>query len=77
MSARIFLCCTRVLGNLSVRAYALNNEREYFAELTEAFFGRNDYYPFVATDLAEYDPQGYAVLRQVWGFYPATPCSGM
>lgn len=56
------------------RAYALNNEREYFAELTEAFFGRNDYYPFHAAELAEYDPKGYAVIKEVWGFDPAEAC---
>src|SRR6185437_16062338 len=28
------------------RAYALANPREYFAETAEAFFSRNDFYPF-------------------------------
>jgi hypothetical protein len=48
------------------RAYALENEREYFAELTEAYFGRNDFYPFTRPELQAYDPQGYALMRQVW-----------
>lgn len=29
-----------------VKAYAANNQMEYFAEATEAYFYRNDFYPF-------------------------------
>jgi hypothetical protein len=47
-------------------AYALKNELEYFAELTEAYFGRNDYYPFTRAELQEYDPSGFAMMQQVW-----------
>jgi hypothetical protein len=47
-------------------AYALNNEFEFFAEATEAYFGLNDYYPFDREDLMEYDPTTFAVLEQVW-----------
>ena len=36
-------------GN-TVRAYALNNPQEYFAELSEAWFGANDFYPFVRAE---------------------------
>src|SRR6185295_11791647 len=28
------------------RAYAMTDPQEYFAETTEAFFGRNDFFPF-------------------------------
>lgn len=49
------------------RHYALNNPMEYFAEATEAYFGTNDFYPFVRPELREYDPEGYAVVRRVWG----------
>jgi hypothetical protein len=51
----------------TVRAYALTNEREYFAELTEAYFGTNDFYPFVRAEVKEYDPKMYECLTQVWG----------
>ena len=47
--------------------YALNNDQEYFAEATEAFFGTNDFYPFVRAELQEFDPEMYKLLRQVWG----------
>jgi hypothetical protein len=47
--------------------YALTNPQEYFAEATEAYFGTNDYYPFVRPELKEHDPEGYRVVRRVWG----------
>jgi hypothetical protein len=49
------------------RHYAMNNEKEYFAEATEAFFGTNDFYPFVRAELKEYDPEAHALLCDVWG----------
>jgi len=49
------------------RHYALNNEKEYFAEATEAFFGTNDFYPFTRAELKEHDPEMFKVLRGVWG----------
>jgi hypothetical protein len=50
-----------------VRACALNNDQEYFAELTEAFFGTNDFYPFVRAEILEHDPHMYKVLGKQWG----------
>lgn len=50
-----------------VEAYAATNEKEYFAEATEAYFYRNDFYPFVAGELKDYDPQGYALMVAIWG----------
>ncbi len=49
------------------RAYALNNDQEYFAELTEAFFGQNDFYPFVRAEVMRYDLQMYETLKKLWG----------
>lgn len=49
------------------RAYAMKDEREYFAEATEAFFGTNDFYPFVRAELREHDPSIHALLEEVWG----------
>jgi hypothetical protein len=49
------------------RHYALNNEKEYFAEATEAFFGTNDFYPFTRVELKEHDPEMFKVLCEVWG----------
>lgn len=49
------------------RAYALNNADEYFAELTEAYFGENDYFPFNKSQLKKFDPIGYALMQKTWG----------
>lgn len=48
------------------RAYALNNDREYFAETSEAYFGRNDFYPFTRAELEKYDPNMALLLRKLW-----------
>jgi hypothetical protein len=49
------------------RHYALENHKEYFAESSEAFFGTNDFYPFVRAELREADPRMYELLKQLWG----------
>lgn len=48
------------------RAYALNNTQEYFAEASEAFFGTNDFYPFVKSELKQHDPELYTLLQKLW-----------
>jgi VHL beta domain len=52
------------------RAYALTDEREYFAETTEAYLAINDFYPFVREDLELADPIGVALMMQIWGAQP-------
>lgn len=47
-------------------AYALKNGFEYFAELTETYFGKNDYYPYTRSELQRYDPMGYKMIEAVW-----------
>ena len=50
-----------------VKHYALNNQQEYFAESTEAYFGTNDFYPFVRAELREHDPVIYELMGTLWG----------
>jgi dipeptidyl-peptidase-4 len=50
-----------------VRHYAMTDHKEYFAEGTEAYFYRNDFYPFVAAELKEHDPTLYDLLADIWG----------
>jgi dipeptidyl-peptidase-4 len=50
-----------------VRHYGLSNHKEYFAEATEAYFGVNDFYPFVRAELKEHDPDMFALLEGIWG----------
>lgn len=54
------------------RHYAMTNPKEYFAEATEAFFGVNDFYPFVRAELKEHDAEMFDVLREVWGVTAST-----
>jgi hypothetical protein len=51
----------------NVKHYAMTNHKEYFAEGTEAYFYRNDFYPFVRAELKKHDPDLDAVLVEVWG----------
>ncbi len=53
--------------NTFEKAYAMTSAREYFAEDTEAFFGRNDFFPFDREELQKHDPKMYEILKRVWG----------
>ncbi|MEQ1822831.1 MAG: zinc-dependent peptidase [Fimbriimonadaceae bacterium] len=48
------------------RAYALTNPQEYFAECTEAYFTRNDFFPFDRTQLKGHDPYMFDLLAKLW-----------
>ncbi|MFT4546457.1 MAG: hypothetical protein ACI8XO_002176 [Verrucomicrobiales bacterium] len=50
-----------------VKHYATTNPKEYFAESTEAYFYRNDFYPFVRAELQIHDPRMHAQMVRVWG----------
>ena len=54
----------------TVRHYGMNNHKEYFAESTEAYFGVNDFYPFVRAELKQHDPRMFATLEKIWGKIP-------
>lgn len=47
--------------------YALSNHKEYFAESTEAYFGVNDFYPFVRAELREHDARMFGLMERIWG----------
>ena len=57
------------------RAYALTTPQEFFAETTEAFFSRNDFFPYTKADLARHDPETTAMLVRLWGV-AAEPAAG-
>jgi len=65
-SSGIYEHVLRINGHVE-RAYAMNNDQEYFAELSEAYFGTNDFFPFVRAEVRQHDPQMYEVLEKVWG----------
>ena len=48
------------------RAYAMSNHKEFFAELSEAYFGINGFFPFTRDDLKAFDPESYRVIATAW-----------
>jgi len=48
------------------RAYAATNPMEYFAEASEAYFGTNDFYPYVRSELQRHDPRMFNLLESLW-----------
>ena len=52
--------------NTRERSYAMTDEKEYFAENTEAFFSRNDFFPFTRQELEKHDPEIFALLQRLW-----------
>ncbi len=52
--------------NTFERAYAMTNPQEFFAETTEAYFSRNDYFPFTRDQLKLHDPETFALLETLW-----------
>ena len=50
--------------------YGLTNQKEFFAEMTEAYFGSNDFYPFVTGELKQAEPEIFALMAEIWGALP-------
>lgn len=55
------------------RAYAMTNPQEFFAESTEAFFSRNDFYPYDRKELNHHDPSTLILIANIWGVPPPNP----
>lgn len=53
------------------RHYGLNDPMEFFAEASEAYFGRNDFEPFDRAALQQFDPQACRMVEELWGIGPA------
>jgi hypothetical protein len=51
----------------------MSNAMEYFAECTEAFFSTNDFFPFHRSQLAQHDPEMFALLQTLWGEPEGSP----
>jgi hypothetical protein len=50
--------------------YGLTTPMEFFAEMTESYFGTNDFYPFVRAELKKELPDVYQLLEDIWGKLP-------
>jgi hypothetical protein len=57
---------TLLYNGKRVKHYALTNPMEFFAEMTEAYFGVNDFFPFNRAELREAEPEIYELLKTVW-----------
>jgi hypothetical protein len=50
-----------------VKHYALTDHKEFFAEMTESYFGVNDFFPFNRAELKGAEPELFALLSRIWG----------
>jgi hypothetical protein len=57
---------TLLFNGKRVKHYALTNQMEFFAEMTESYFGSNDFFPFNRAELKEAEPEIYGLLATVW-----------
>ena len=59
-------------NNTFNEAYGMSNPMEYFAESTESFFTKNDFFPFNRSQLKKHDPEMVEVLIDLWGVKEAS-----
>lgn len=48
-------------------AYALTDPMEFFAESSEAYFGKNDFQPFTRRQLEGFDRSAFRMVEKAWG----------
>lgn len=63
---------TLLYNGSRVKHYALTTPQEFFAEMTEAYFGVNDFFPFTRGELKESEPEIYELLHEIWTTGPKT-----
>ena len=63
---------TLLYDGRKVKHYALTTRMEFFAEMTEAYFGVNDFYPFTRAELKQTEPEIEELLTHIWAS-PVTP----
>lgn len=49
-----------------VKHYGLTDHKEFFAEMTEAYFGSNDFFPFNRAELKDSEPEVFEMMQRVW-----------
>ena len=55
------------ISGKTVEHYAMKDQMEFFAEMSETYLSVNDYYPFVRGELMKHDPYTYRLMQQIWG----------
>ncbi|MFM7137409.1 MAG: metallopeptidase [Planctomycetota bacterium] len=58
---------TLLFDGSRTRHYGLTDQKEFFAEMTEAYFGTNDFAPFNRAELKTGFPELHALLEEIWG----------
>ncbi len=58
---------TLLFDGSRTKHYGLTDQKEFFAEMTEAYFGSNDFQPFNRAELKTDHPAIYALLADIWG----------
>jgi hypothetical protein len=53
------------------RHYGLTDHKEFFAEMSEAYFGMNDFFPFNRAELKREEPELFSLLLNIWGPLPS------
>ena len=53
-------------GGVFEKAYATQNQLEYFAETSCMFFAACNYQPYNRLQFKQYDPAGYEMIRRQW-----------
>ena len=64
---------TLLYDGRKVKHYALTNRMEFFAEMTEAYFGVNDFAPFTRAELKQSEPEIEELLTHIWASPAAKP----
>jgi len=58
---------TLLYNGTRVRHYGLTDQKEFFAEMTEAYFGMDDFFPFNAAELMTAEPEIFELMKAIWG----------
>lgn len=58
---------TLLFDGSRTKHYGLTDHKEFFAEMTEAYFGSNDFQPFNRAELMNDHPAIFALLTDIWG----------
>ncbi len=64
---------TLLYNGTRVRHYGLTDHKEFFAEMTEAYFGENDFFPFNRAELMTAEPEVFELMQAIWGPVAGTP----
>lgn len=58
---------TLLYDGTRARHYGLTDHKEFFAEMTEAYFGMDDFFPFNRAELMTAEPEIFELMQAIWG----------